>query len=124
VLENVLANEPLFRELLDGLREIPIVGDVRGLGHFWAIELVRDQATKAPLEGEAARWLLNDVLSEELWSRGLICRLDDRAEPVVQLAPPLVCDATAIEQIVATVRAALEVATDRMSERPELATAG
>ena len=124
VLENVLANEPLFRELLDGLREIPIVGDVRGLGHFWAVELVRDQATKAPLEGEAARWLLKDVLSEELWGRGLICRLDDRAEAVVQLAPPLVCDAAAIEQIVATVRASLEVATARMAERPELATTG
>ncbi|MFN8218441.1 MAG: aspartate aminotransferase family protein [Solirubrobacterales bacterium] len=123
VLANVMANEPRFRDLLDGLREIPIVGDVRGLGHFWAIELVRDQATKAPLEGEAARWLLKDVLSEELWGRGLICRLDDRAEPIVQLAPPLVCDAAAVEEIVATVRAALEVAAARMAERPELIAA-
>lgn len=123
VLANVMANEPLFRRLLDGLRDIPIVGDVRGLGHFWAIELVRDQATKAPLEGEAAQWLLKDVLSEELWGRGLICRLDDRAEPIVQLAPPLVCDAAAIEEIVATVLAALEVAADRMAERPELVAA-
>ncbi len=124
VLENVRANEPVARELLNGLKDIPIVGDVRGCGHFWAIELVRDQATKAPFEGPAAEWLLKDVLSEELWSRGLICRLDDRAEPIVQLAPPLVADRAAIEEIAATVRAALEVAATRMDERPEFAAAG
>jgi adenosylmethionine-8-amino-7-oxononanoate aminotransferase len=120
VLENVRANEPLARGLLEGLKEIPIVGDVRGCGHFYAIELVRDQATKAPFEGPAAEWLLKDVLSKELWGRGLICRLDDRAEPIVQLAPPLVCTAAEIEQIAATVRAALEVAATRMEEHPEL----
>jgi adenosylmethionine-8-amino-7-oxononanoate aminotransferase len=120
VLENVLANEPLARDLFEGLYDIPIVGDVRGCGHFWAIELVRDQATKAPFEGPAAEWLLKDVLSEELWGRGLICRLDDRAEPIVQLAPPLVGGPEMIEEIAATVRAALTVATERMAERPEL----
>jgi adenosylmethionine-8-amino-7-oxononanoate aminotransferase len=120
VLENVRANEPLARRLLNGLKEIPIVGDVRGCGHFWAIELVRDQATKAPFEGPAAEWLLKDVLSAELWGRGLICRLDDRAEPIVQLAPPLICTAGEIEEIAATVRVALEVATERMADRPEL----
>jgi adenosylmethionine-8-amino-7-oxononanoate aminotransferase len=120
VLENVRANEPLARDLLEGLKDIPIVGDVRGCGYFYAIELVRDQATKEQFEGPAAEWLLKDVLSKELWGRGLICRLDDRAEPIVQLAPPLVCDAAEIEEIAATVRAALEVAAARMDERPEL----
>ncbi|HEY2715649.1 MAG TPA: aspartate aminotransferase family protein [Solirubrobacterales bacterium] len=124
VLENVRANEPLARAGLDSLREIPIVGDVRGLGHFWAIELVRDQATKEPFEGPAAEWLLKDVLSTELWSRGLICRLDDRAEPIVQIAPPLVADAALIEEIVAILRAALTVAAERMGERPELTSPG
>jgi adenosylmethionine-8-amino-7-oxononanoate aminotransferase len=123
VLENVIANEPLFRDLLNGLRDIPIVGDIRGLGHFWAIELVRDQETKATFEGPAAEWLLKDVLSEQLWGRGLICRLDDRADPIVQLAPPLVADAALLEEIVATVRGGLEVATERMADRPELAAA-
>lgn len=123
VLENVMANEPLLRERLNGLRDIPIVGDIRGLGHFWAIELVRDQSTRAVFEGPAAEWLLKDVLTEQLWGRGLICRLDDRAEPIVQLAPPLVADAALLEEIVATVRAALEVATERMADRPELAAA-
>jgi adenosylmethionine-8-amino-7-oxononanoate aminotransferase len=122
-LENVRANEPLARERLNALREIPIVGDIRGLGHFWAIELVRDQASKEPFEGPAAEWLLKDVLSTELWSRGLICRLDDRAEPIVQIAPPLVADAALLEEIVATLRAALTIAAERMAERPELSRA-
>ena len=82
---------PLKRS--NGLRDIPIVGDVRGAGYFWAIELVRDQETRASFDGPAADWLLKDVLSEELWSRGLICRLDDRTEPIIQIAPPLVADA-------------------------------
>ncbi len=123
VLANVRANEPALEAGLNALRDIPIVGDVRGLGHFWAIELVRDQATKETFEGPAAEWLLKDVLSEELWSRGLICRLDDRSEPIVQIAPPLVADAAVIEEILATLREGLTVAAERMGERPELSAA-
>ncbi len=120
VLDNVMANEPLLRDLLNGLRDIPIVGDVRGTGHFWAIELVRDQESRETFEGPAAEWLLKDVLSAELWGRGLICRLDDRTEPIVQIAPPLVADRGTIEEIVQILREGLTVAAERMSERPEL----
>jgi len=121
VLENVRANEPVARAALDSLRDIPIVGDVRGLGHFWAIELVRDQQTKEPLEGAAAEWLLKDVLSTELWRRGLICRLDDRADPIVQIAPPLVADAALFDEIAGTLRHGLEVAASRLDERSPVA---
>jgi adenosylmethionine-8-amino-7-oxononanoate aminotransferase len=120
VLDNVMANEPLLRERLNALRDIPIVGDVRGTGHFWAIELVRDQETRETFEGPAAEWLLKDVLSAELWGRGLICRLDDRTEPIVQIAPPLVADTGTIEEIAQILREGLTVAAERMSERPEL----
>jgi adenosylmethionine-8-amino-7-oxononanoate aminotransferase len=124
VLANVRANEPVAAAALNGLRDIPIVGDVRGAGHFWAIELVRDRETKATFEGPAAEWLLKDVLSEELWGRGLICRLDDRTDPIIQIAPPLVASAELIEEIVEILRAALTRAAERMDERPELAVAG
>jgi len=120
VLDNVTANEPLLRDLLNGLRDIPIVGDVRGTGHFWAIELVRDQESRETFEGPAAEWLLKDVLSAELWGRGLICRLDDRTEPIVQIAPPLVADQATIEEIAQLLREGLTVAAERMTERPEL----
>jgi adenosylmethionine-8-amino-7-oxononanoate aminotransferase len=120
VLDNVMANEPLLHDRLNALRDIPIVGDIRGTGQFWAIELVRDQETRETFEGPAAEWLLKDVLSAELWGRGLICRLDDRTEPIVQIAPPLVADAGTIEEIAQILREGLTVAAERMSERPEL----
>jgi adenosylmethionine-8-amino-7-oxononanoate aminotransferase len=123
VMENVMANESVLRDSLNALRDIPIVGDVRGMGHFWAIELVRDQESKLTFEGPAAEWLLKDVLSAELWGRGMICRLDDRTEPIVQIAPPLVTDTETIEEIAQILRESLEVAAERMSERPEFTAA-
>jgi adenosylmethionine-8-amino-7-oxononanoate aminotransferase len=107
VLGNVRRNEPLMRAMLDSLREIPIVGDIRGAGHFWAIELVKDQATKETFEGAEADWLLRQVLSEELMDAGLLCRLDDRGDPVLQLSPALICDMELFGEIVDIVRVAL-----------------
>ena len=121
VLENVRANEPHARAALNSLCDIPIVGDVRGSGYFWAIELVRDQDTKQPFVGPAAEWLLKDVLSHELWDRGLICRLDDRADPIVQIAPPLVASAALFQEITVILREGLERAADRLDEMPGLA---
>jgi adenosylmethionine-8-amino-7-oxononanoate aminotransferase len=120
VLDNVMANEPVIHDALDALRDIPIVGDIRGIGHFWAIELVRDQETRETFEGPSAEWLLKDVLSAELWGRGLVCRLDDRTEPIVQIAPPLVADRSTIDEIATILREGLTVAAERMDERPEL----
>jgi adenosylmethionine-8-amino-7-oxononanoate aminotransferase len=107
VLGNVRRNEPLMRAALDELRDISIVGDIRGAGHFWAIELVKDQETKETFEGVEADWLLRQVLSEELLDAGLLCRLDDRGDPVLQLSPPLVADMDLFHEIVDIVRVAL-----------------
>ena len=78
---------------------IPIVGDVRGAGFFHAIELVKDQETKAGFSDEESESLLRGYLSGELYKRGLICRADDRGDPVVQLAPPLIADTEQFEEI-------------------------
>jgi adenosylmethionine-8-amino-7-oxononanoate aminotransferase len=86
---NVLANQARFKSLIDGLRDIPIVGDVRGDGYFLAIELVSDQATRGTFSETEADWLLRGFLSPRIFDAGLICRADDRAEPVITLAPPL-----------------------------------
>jgi hypothetical protein len=115
VLGNVRRNEPLMRAALDELRDIPIVGDIRGAGHFWAIELVKDQATKETFDGEEADWLLRQVLSEELIDAGLLCRLDDRGDPVVQLSPPLVCDMDLFHEMVDIVRVALRNAAKQLA---------
>lgn len=114
ILANVNANEPLARDLLEGLKDIPIVGDVRGMGHFFAIEVVRDQATREALTEAEANWLLKDVLSDRLFDKGMICRLDDRAEPIVQIAPPLVADAGLFEEITEILRDGLTHAAERL----------
>jgi len=90
LLENARRREPEMKHALETLKKIPIVGDVRGMGLFWAIELVSDQETKAGFTPEQQNWLLRDFLSEELYKRGIICRADDRGDPVIQLAPPLI----------------------------------
>ena len=100
VLENVQHNEPWLGEQLGALLELPIVGDVRGMGHFWALELVRDKETAQSFTPDEQAWLLRDFLSERLYERGLLCRLDDRGDPVVQLAPPLVADSELLGKIV------------------------
>ena len=94
ILENVRNNEGAFREMLDSLRDIPIVGDVRGTGYFHAIELVKDQDSDAQWTDEESETLLRGFLSGELYERGLICRADDRGDPVIQLSPPLIAGPT------------------------------
>jgi adenosylmethionine-8-amino-7-oxononanoate aminotransferase len=96
---HVLAKEDEFRGTLESLRELPIVGDVRGAGYFQAIELVKDKETKESFDDEESEKLLRGFLSVELYKRGLICRADDRGDPVIQLAPPLICDTEQFEEI-------------------------
>jgi adenosylmethionine-8-amino-7-oxononanoate aminotransferase len=96
---HVLAKEGEFRGMLDSLRDLPIVGDVRGAGYFQAIELVKDPGTKESFNAEESEALLRGYLSGELYRRGLICRADDRGDPVVQLAPPLIADSEQFEEI-------------------------
>jgi hypothetical protein len=104
VLENVLNNEDYFRQSLLDLRDIPIVGDIRGAGYFWGVELVKNQETKETWAGESAERLLRGYVSPEMFRRGLICRSDDRGDPVVQLAPPLISTREDIDFMVGTMR--------------------
>jgi adenosylmethionine-8-amino-7-oxononanoate aminotransferase len=114
VLDNVRANEAGFRAMLESLRDIPIVGDVRGAGYFQAVELVRDQDTKESFTAAESETLLRGFLSAELFRRGLICRADDRGDPVVQLSPPLIAGPEQFEEIEAVLRPVLTEAAERM----------
>jgi adenosylmethionine-8-amino-7-oxononanoate aminotransferase len=117
LLEGVRGNEAAFGAMLDSLRDIPIVGDVRGMGYFWALELVKDQATKQTFSQDECEWLLRDFLSTEIFKRGLICRADDRGDPVIQLAPPLIAGPEQFEEIRGVLRPALEEASRRLELR-------
>jgi len=112
--DHVLAKEAEFRMTLDSLRDIPIVGDVRGAGFFQAIELVKDTETKETFNDEESEELLRGFLSGALYDRGLICRADDRGDPVIQLSPPLIADSEQFEEIASILRSVLTDAWERV----------
>jgi adenosylmethionine-8-amino-7-oxononanoate aminotransferase len=111
---HVLAKEGELRSTLESLRDIPIVGDVRGAGYFHALELVKDQETKQSFTHEESEDLLRGFLSGELFKRGLICRADDRGDPVVQLSPPLISGPEEFAEIESVLRPVLTEAAERM----------
>ena len=104
VLAHVQDNRDAFRATLERLRDIPIVGDVRGEGYFYGIELVRDQATKETLTDEQCEKILYGFLSPALWEAGLYCRADDRGDPVIQLSPPLIIGQPEFDEIESILR--------------------
>jgi adenosylmethionine-8-amino-7-oxononanoate aminotransferase len=120
---HVLENEGPFREMLDGLRDLPIVGDVRGAGYFHAVELVKDKETKETFNAEESEQLLRGFLSGELYRRGLICRTDDRGDPIVQLSPPLIAGREQFDEIEAVLRPVLSEASERMEQWSSLSRA-
>ncbi len=97
ILPYVRETQDKFRSALESLYELPIVGDVRGDGFFYGIELVKDKATRESFNDEESEGLLRGYLSGALFDAGLICRADDRGDPVVQLSPPLICGQTEID---------------------------
>jgi adenosylmethionine-8-amino-7-oxononanoate aminotransferase len=99
VLENVLSLESTLESLMNGLRSLPIVGDVRGRGFFWAVEMVKDEANSRFDQQERDR-LIRGFLPRRLREAGLIARSDDRGDSVLQIAPPLISDAALLEEIV------------------------
>jgi adenosylmethionine-8-amino-7-oxononanoate aminotransferase len=114
ILEHVRAHEGEFRAMLEGLRDLPIVGDVRGAGYFHAVELVKDKETKESFDDAESETLLRGFLSGELYRRGLICRADDRGDPVIQLSPPLIAGPEQFEEIESILRGVLTEAGERM----------
>jgi adenosylmethionine-8-amino-7-oxononanoate aminotransferase len=111
---HVRENEESFRTTLGSLSDLPIVGDIRGAGYFWGIELVKDKQTKASFDDERSEWLLREFLSPMLFEKGLICRADDRGDPVIQLAPPLVCGPEQFREMTDILRETLEEAWSRL----------
>jgi adenosylmethionine-8-amino-7-oxononanoate aminotransferase len=120
---HVRANEGRLREVLESLRDLPIVGDVRGAGYFQAIELVKDRDTKETFNSEESEQLLRGFLSGELYRRGLICRTDDRGDAVVQFSPPLIAGEEQFEEIEAILRPVLSEASERMERWSSLSRA-
>jgi adenosylmethionine-8-amino-7-oxononanoate aminotransferase len=114
LLGNVRGNEAAFRATLEKLYDLPIVGDIRGAGYFYGIEMVKDKVTRETFTDEESERLLRGFLSQALFDAGLVCRADDRGDPVIQLAPPLICGQEHFDEIEAILRAVLTEAWTRI----------
>ncbi|MEX6429574.1 MAG: aspartate aminotransferase family protein [Ferrimicrobium sp.] len=110
LLEHVRDKEGEFRSKLETLSDLDIVGEIRGAGFFYGIELVKDKSTRETFNDDESERLLRGILTPKLFELGLICRADDRGDPVVQLSPPLVCESEQFDEMVAILREAFETA--------------
>jgi adenosylmethionine-8-amino-7-oxononanoate aminotransferase len=115
IVEHVAEREDAFRATLAQLLDLPIAGDLRGTGFFYALELVKDKETKAQFTDEECESLLRGFLSGRLFEQGLICRADDRGDPVVQISPPLVADQPEFDRIAGVLGDVLSEAWERVT---------
>jgi adenosylmethionine-8-amino-7-oxononanoate aminotransferase len=99
IVEHVQEQEDAFRSTLAQLLDLPIAGDLRGTGYFYALELVKDKETRETFDDDECEELLRGFLSPQLFERGLICRADDRGDPVVQISPPLIATQSEFDEI-------------------------
>jgi len=114
LLENVRENSPVFRATLEKLLDLPIVGNVRGDGYFFGIELVKDKVTKETFDADESERLLRGFLSKALFEAGLYCRADDRGDPVIQLAPPLTVGPAEFDEVEQILRSVLTEAWTKL----------
>jgi adenosylmethionine-8-amino-7-oxononanoate aminotransferase len=114
IVEHVAETQDQFRATLEQLLDLPIAGDLRGTGFFYALELVKDKETRETFDDAECETLLRGFLSPRLFERGLICRADDRGDPVVQISPPLVATQTEFDELVGILGDVLEEAWTRI----------
>jgi len=114
VVENVRDHGDDFRNTLSQLLDLPIAGDLRGTGFFYALELVKDKETRQTFDDDECESLLRGFLSPRLFEKGLICRADDRGDPVVQISPPLIATQREFDEITGTLGDVLAEAWQRV----------
>ena len=112
-------NGDAFRATLAQLLDLPIVGDLRGTGFFYALELVKDKETRETFDDEECETLLRGFLSPQLFESGLICRADDRGDPVIQISPPLIATQEEFDEITGILGEVLTEAWQRMQRRAD-----
>ncbi|MHB1138985.1 MAG: aspartate aminotransferase family protein [Microthrixaceae bacterium] len=117
LLGHVLDHEDSLTEHLRRLEDLPIVGDVRGAGYLQVVELVRDPTTNETFTDDECDWLLKGLISHRLFEEGLMCRADDRAEPLIVLSPPLIAGEAEFDHIEGVLRTVLGEAWQALQAR-------
>ena len=100
ILQSVLDNEGGFRDRMDGLMaRHSCVKEVRGLGYFYALELMHDRDSGAELTDDQSAGLLGGHLAQFLREEGLLIRPDDRGATMLVVSPPLIADNTVLDDL-------------------------
>ena len=114
IVEHVDEQQDTVRATLEQLLDLPIAGDLRGTGFFYALELVKDKDTRETFSDEECEELLRGFLTPRMFEAGLICRADDRGDPVIQISPPLIAGQAEWDELVGILGAVLEEAWQRI----------
>src|SRR5699024_7397225 len=117
-------NAAAFKYTPEKLKDLPIVGDVRGEGFFYGIELVKDKDTKESFTEEESERILKDFVSAKMYEGGLYCRADDRGDPVIQLSPPLTVGQSEFDEMEQIIRGVLTEAWTKLGPRPRATDGG
>jgi adenosylmethionine-8-amino-7-oxononanoate aminotransferase len=99
------------------VEEHPMVGDLRGEGYFWSLELVKDKETKATFTPAERDELIKGFLTPRARELGVYMRFDDRAETAAQFSPPLVAGPAEFEEMIGVLRQVLDEAWERVNVR-------
>jgi len=114
MVEHVDEQQDFVRETLAQLLDLPIVGDLRGTGYFYALELVKNKETRETFSDEECERLLRGFLTPRMFEAGLICRADDRGDPVIQISPPLIAGKAEFDELVGILGEVLAEAWQRL----------
>jgi adenosylmethionine-8-amino-7-oxononanoate aminotransferase len=114
IVEHVDEQQDTVRATLEQLLDLPIAGDLRGTGFFYALELVKDKDTRETFSDEECEELLRGFLTPRMFEAGLICRADDRGDPVIQISPPLIAGQAEWDELVGILGTVLEEAWQRI----------
>ncbi|MEU8867263.1 aminotransferase class III-fold pyridoxal phosphate-dependent enzyme [Streptomyces umbrinus] len=113
ILENVRGLQDHLSARMTSLAGLPIVGDIRGAGFFYACELVGDQEGGG-FSDTARAALVADLIPRRLREAGLLARVYNRAAPLVQIAPPLISDRHLLDRIADILAETLDEASARL----------
>ena len=114
IVEHVDDEQDSVRAQLAQLLELPIVGDLRGTGFFYALELVKSKETRESFSDEECERLIRGFLTPRMFEAGLICRADDRGDPVIQISPPLIAGKAEFDELVGILGEVLTEAWQRI----------
>jgi len=116
LIKRVAELSPYLSEKLNKLKEIPIVGDVRGKGFLMGIEFVKDQKEKTPFPREMRVYenIQKTALEKGLIMIGGTRMLEGYLGDHIRVAPPFIVKKEEVDEIIRTLRESILEVMDKL----------